>query len=166
MGDTNGVDLPTNHGAKSCLITVTTRLSLTCNISQYLPFGRDKFPPIPWPVLVQLEQILAEHMKVQAFYWVKGSPQCISHTSKRFVCAGGGLRKSIRRFDKEGGLRKFTSYCRGVIVNLPLKEGGSTKKFRILTNFDPSPPPILNEHSLKMSYHEMHGGDHVLYTRD
>ncbi len=45
MGDTNGVDLPTNHGAKFCLITVTTRLSLTCNISQYLPFGRDKFPP-------------------------------------------------------------------------------------------------------------------------
>ncbi len=53
---------------------------------------------------------------------------------------GGGLRKSIQRFDKEGGLRKFTSYCRGVIVNLPLKEGGSTKKFCILTHFDPSPP--------------------------
>ncbi len=142
MGDSNGVDLPTSHGAKSCLIIFTTRLSLTCKISQYLPFGRDKFPPIPWPVPVQLEQILAEHMKVQAFYWVKGSPQCISHTSKKFVCAGGGggLRKILRRFDKEGGLQKFTSHSRGVTVNLPLKEGGSTKKFRIFPHFDPSPP--------------------------
>ncbi len=36
MGDTNGVELPINHGAK---ITVTTRLSLVTYHSTYLSDG-------------------------------------------------------------------------------------------------------------------------------
>ncbi len=41
------------------------------------------------------------------------------------------------------------SECLDYPMKIYLRGGESTKKFRILSDFDPFPPPILNEHSLR-----------------
>ncbi len=67
---------------------------------------------------------------------------------------GGVYEKVYIGLTKRGVYENLLAIAGGVIVNLPLKEGGSTKKIHILTNFDPSPPPISNERSLKGSHTE------------
>ena len=57
------------------------------------------------------------------------------------------MKKRIYKYG-EGVYEKFLTVGGGSMKYSSKKGGGLRKKFQFFENFDPSPPPIINERSL------------------